>query len=52
MYFLPKKKLIIQNERVIKSVHKTDSEKGGGVRQMLTMDDKGGKGGRANADIG
>ena len=39
------KKMVIQDERVIKSVHKTDAEKGGAVGQMLTIADKGGRGG-------
>ena len=39
------------DERVIKSVHKTDAERGG-VGEILTMADKGGKGGWGNADHG
>jgi hypothetical protein len=35
MYFIPKKK-VIQEEGGIKYVHKTDTKKEGGVRQMLT----------------
>ena len=59
MYFLPKK--VMQDEGVIKYVCKTDEEKGGGVRQMLTngggvvwemltMADKEGRWGWGNAD--
>ena len=50
MYFLPQK-MVIQDDGIIKYVHKTDAEKGGGVGQMLTMADKGGMGG-GNADNG
>ena len=40
IYFLPKEK-IIQKECGIKYVHKTDTEKEGGVLQMLTKLTKG-----------
>ena len=41
IYFSPKQKLVMQDEGVIKYVCKTDTEKGGGLGQMLT---KGGGG--------
>ena len=36
------KKMVIQDERVIKSVHKTDTEMGGGANADIA--DKGGRG--------
>ena len=38
---------------VLGAVHKLcQRPKGGGVKKMLTMADKGGRGGKANADYG
>ena len=51
MYFLPKK-MVFQEEGGIKYDHKTDTEKGGGVWQMLTMADIGWRGLWGNADNG
>ena len=44
MYFLPKKKTVIQKEGGIKYVHKTGTKKEGEVRQMLTKLTEGGWG--------
>ena len=44
--------MVIQGEGGIEYADKTDAEKGGGVGQMLTLADEGGRGGRGNADIG
>ena len=43
--------LVIQGEGVIKYAEKNYAEKGG-VEQMPTLADKGGRGGRGNTDIG
>ena len=39
-------------EGVIKYADKTDAAKGGGVEEMMTLDDEGGRGGWGNADVG
>ena len=39
-------------EGVIKYADKTEAAKGGGVGQMLTLDDEGRRGGWGNADDG
>ena len=44
--------MVIHEESVIKNSDKTDAAKVGGVGQMLTLDDKGGRGGSGNADDG